>query len=67
MLVLREIALIGRHLQGTYGVMTHFWVTAEAAVLNGTIIRYYIDDEGTDASCGQAFWSVYVKLRSRTG
>eukprot|EP01116_Phalansterium_solitarium_P006355 TRINITY_DN18652_c0_g1_i1.p1 TRINITY_DN18652_c0_g1~~TRINITY_DN18652_c0_g1_i1.p1 ORF type:complete len:434 (-),score=119.58 TRINITY_DN18652_c0_g1_i1:18-1319(-) len=29
----------------TNGVMTHYWTTAPGFVLNGTLVRYYIDDE----------------------
>lgn len=34
-------------IQGTYGVMTHFWSTAGGSALNFTVIRYYLDDERT--------------------
>jgi len=47
---------------GTYGVMTHFWVTGTDAALNGTMIRYYVDDETTASiqfipsmACGVGF------------
>ena len=36
-------------MQGTYGVMTHFWATAGGAALNYTVIRYYLDDESTNS------------------
>jgi hypothetical protein len=28
-----------------FGVMNHFWATAPGPVLDGTIVRYYVDDE----------------------
>mmetsp|Transcript_38417 Transcript_38417/g.96643 ORF Transcript_38417/g.96643 Transcript_38417/m.96643 type:complete len:438 (-) Transcript_38417:49-1362(-) len=46
----------------SYGVMTHFWVTATEAVLDDSVFRYYVDGESTPSiefvpsmACGSGF------------